>query len=214
MELWYHEFVMTALPLPEVIQGGRSRQKLRTRNALLAAARELIAAGASPTVDDAAGAAGISRTTAYRYFRSQGELLAAAHPWVDKASLLPAGAPASPGARLDAVVAEIHRMVLEIEPQLRTLLRLSLAPGADREALVLRKGRAITWIDDALAPLRGRLPEKQRRRLILAVRASVGIEALVWLTDVAGVSRREATAIMRWSAMALLRSALAEAKRR
>jgi len=37
------------------------------------------------------------------------------------------------------------------------------------------------------------------------------MEALVWLTDIAGLSRKEAVQLMRWSAAALLMSALADA---
>ena len=37
-----------------------------------------------------------------------------------------------------------------------------------------------------------------------------GIEALAWLTDVAGLSRDDATDLMRWSGRALLLSAIAE----
>jgi len=48
------------------------------------------------------------------------------------------------------------------------------------------------------------------RRLILAIRSAAGIEALVWLTDIAGLSQEEAVQLMRWAASALLRSALAE----
>ena len=47
---------------------GRIDQKRRTRDALIAAARDLVADGATPTVEGAAEAASISRTTAYRYF--------------------------------------------------------------------------------------------------------------------------------------------------
>jgi hypothetical protein len=54
------------------------------------------------------------------------------------------------------------------------------------------------------------LTERDLRRLILAIRSAAGIEALVWLTDIAGLSRKEAVQLMRWSASALLRSALAE----
>jgi hypothetical protein len=39
----------------------------------------------------------------------------------------------------------------------------------------------------------------------------VGIDSLVWLTDIAGLSRAEAVELMRWSARALLLTALAEA---
>ncbi|HYT12919.1 MAG TPA: hypothetical protein VEL12_09045, partial [Candidatus Nitrosopolaris sp.] len=91
------------------------------------------------------------------------------------------------------------------------MLRLSLDPDpSHRGDLPLRKGRAIGWIGEALAPLHGQLTERDLRRLILAIRSAAGIEALVWLTDIAGLSRREAVRLMRWSASALLRSALAE----
>lgn len=190
---------------------GRTQQKLRTRNALAAAARELVAQGLSPTVEDAAAAASISRTTAYRYFKNQAELLAVAHPETERRSLLPPDAPDDPEARLDIVIKEFLRIIVETEPQQRTMLRLSLEPNAPERSF-LRQGRAIGWIEDALAPLRGRLPPRQLRRLAVAIRSAAGIEPLVWLTDVAGLSRAEAVKTMRWSGRALLRAALAGAK--
>lgn len=81
-------------------------------------------------------------------------------------------------------------------------------PDLKGDPLPLRQGRGIRWIEDALAPLRGHMSEPELRRLVLAIRAAIGIEALVWLTDVAQLSRAEAVATMRWSARALLRSAL------
>jgi hypothetical protein len=38
----------------------------------------------------------------------------------------------------------------------------------------------------------------------------VGIEALVWLTDIAGLSRQQAVEVMRWSARSLLQATLAK----
>ena len=38
---------------------------------------------------------------------------------------------------------------------------------------------------------------------------SVGIESLVWLTDIAGLSRKDAARQLRWSAQAMLAHALA-----
>ena len=85
----------------------------------------------------------------------------------------------------------------------------SVTPGIPKgNPLPLRQGRAIRWIEDALAPLRGDMSEPALRRLVLAIRAAIGIESLVWLTDVGKLSRTEAVATMRWSARALLRSAL------
>jgi AcrR family transcriptional regulator len=43
---------------------GRTHQKQRTRQALVAAAREMVAQGLTPTVDAVAAKASISRTTA------------------------------------------------------------------------------------------------------------------------------------------------------
>jgi len=87
------------------------------------------------------------------------------------------------------------------------MLRLSLGPGP-KDELLLRQGRAIGWLEEALAPLRGRLTQSELRRLVLAIRSTCGIEPLVWLTDVGGLSRQEAGDLMRWSALTLLRAAL------
>ncbi len=188
---------------------GRTRQKARTREALVGAARELVAEGATPTVEQAADHAQVSRTTAYRYFPNQRALLVATFPQLGETSLLPDPPPADPAARLGAVVAQLARAIVEHEPALRAQLRLSLEPeGAERHALPFRTGRAVDWIEEALAPLRGTMPDPELRRLVLAIRCVVGIEPLVWLTDVAGVSRADAVQIMRWSADALLASAV------
>jgi len=181
-------------------------QKTRTRQALITAARELLAEGADPTVEDAATRSGISRTTAYRYFPNQRSLLLAAHPEIRDESLLPPDAPEDAQTRLDIVMREFARITIDWEPQLRTQLRLSLEPGAEQP--VLRQGRAIGWITDALEPLRG--SGVDIGRLAIAIRAATGIEALIWLTDIAGQSRDEAAETMRWTARALLRSAVEE----
>jgi AcrR family transcriptional regulator len=192
---------------------GRTQQKARTRAALLDAARELLAAGGTPNVEEAAEAAGVSRATAYRYFPNQRAMLVAAHPEIEATELLGDDAPDDPYERLARTIAELIRLTIDTEPELRTMLRLSLEPGPAEE-LLLRQGRAIGWIEEALAPLQGRLRPSLLRRLILAIRSACGIEALVWLTDVAGLSRREASELMRWSGLALLRAALAEADER
>jgi len=190
---------------------GRIAQKRRTREALVAAARQLVAEGLTPTVEAAARAAAISRTTAYRYFPSQRALLAAAHPETAAESLLPECPPDDVAARLDLVVAAFTRMIVDTEAQQRTMLRLSLeAEAPERSDLPLRQGRAIKWIEEALGPLRPQLSASRVRRLAIAIRSATGIEALVWLTDIAGLSRDDATDLMRWSARALLDAALAE----
>jgi AcrR family transcriptional regulator len=190
-------------------ESGRTRQKQRTRHDLVAAARALIArGGAAPTVEETAAAAGVSRTTAYRYFRSQEDLLVAAHPEVDRASLLPADIGDDPEVRLLSAVGTFVDSNLDAEPQQRTMLRLALEPTTTPRQLPLRQGRAIGWFEDALAPARPRLSDTEIHRLAIAVRSAVGIETLVWLLDVAGLSRAEARDLMLSTARALVRDAL------
>jgi hypothetical protein len=122
--------------------------------------------------------------------------------------MLPADPPQDPAARLDAVVANFSAMILDTEAQQRTMLRLSLeADPAERDALPLRQGRAIAWIAEALDGVRSDLSDQQFRQLVLSVRATIGIEAIVWLVDVAHLSRNDAVALTRWSAQALLQRA-------
>jgi len=194
---------------------GRTHQKARTRGALVDAARAILARGVTPTVEQAADAAHVSRTTAYRYFPNQRALIVATFPEIAAGSLLTATAPEDPAERLDAAIEVLTSQILEHEPELRAQLRLSLeVDGGEPRDLPFRTGRAAAWIEEALAPLAGQMPEAEVHRLALAIRSAVGIESLVWLTDVAGVSRAEATELMRWSARALLRTALDEATRR
>ena len=191
---------------------GRTAQKRRTRDALVAAARDLVAQGLTPTVEAAAEAASISRTTAYRYFASQGALLAAAHPETAWQSALPEDPPRDVAARLDLVLEATHEMLLDTEPQQRTMLRLSLEAGPEERAqLPLRQGRVIKWLEEALEPLEEQMASEDRHRLALAIRSATGIEALAWLTDVGGLSRPDAVELMRWSARAMLDAARADA---
>jgi AcrR family transcriptional regulator len=186
---------------------GRVRQKRRTRDALVTAARDLVSEGDTPTVESAAERAGVSRTTAYRYFPTQADLLATAHPEIVTTTLLPEHAPADVAERVEIVVARVTDMVLDTEPQQRTMLRLSLAPGVQRDELLLRQGRAIAWLEDALGPLVDELGGDAIHRLAIAMRSAIGIESFVWLTDVAGLSNSAAVDTMRWAARSLLEAA-------
>jgi AcrR family transcriptional regulator len=185
---------------------GRTAQKSRTRLALVTATRDLLAAGLTPNVEDAAERAGISRTTAYRYFPNQRSLLLAAQPTISPDSLMPPDAPADARARLDALITAFARYNFTWEPQLRTSLRLSLEPAADQP--VLRQGRAIGWIAEALAPLRDSHPHVDVDRLAVAIRSATGIETLIWLVDIAGYTREQATDTVKGTARALLDAAI------
>ena len=76
-------------------------------------------------------------------------------------------------------------------------LRLSLETDTHGRELVLRRGRRFLWIEDALRPLRDRLSEDQFERLVRAISITTGIEALVTLIDLGGLSRKRAVEVTR-----------------
>ncbi|CAN5484514.1 TetR/AcrR family transcriptional regulator [soil metagenome] len=191
-------------------QTGRVNQKARTREALIAAARELLSQGINPTMEGAAAAASISRTTAYRYFPSLRALLVATYPHFEERSLLGPDPPEDPAERLEVVAEAITSRILAHEAEMRAALRMSLE-GVRPPELPMHQGLRVDWIEDALLPLQGEIAGDQFRRLTYGVAATLGIETFTWLTDIAQLSREEAAAVMSSNASRLLSSALADA---
>jgi AcrR family transcriptional regulator len=186
---------------------GRREQKARTRTALVESARRVLASGELPRIGSVARTAGVSRTTAYRYFPSSDALVRAAHPEVELTSLLDDDAPSDVRERLDRVLTEHFRIIRDWEPQLRASLAASVRPGAILPTL--RQGRAIGWILDSLSPLEDELTKAELRYAAIRIRSVSGIESLVWLVDVAGLSRKRAFEAMRQNAHAVLDQAVA-----
>jgi AcrR family transcriptional regulator len=196
-------------------------QRRRTRAALLAGAARLVAAGYSPSVADVADAADVSRRTAYRYFPTQEQLLVEAalealRPEVEAAltAALPDGSAAlddleKAEARLDAAVRVMHRLAIEHEPALRTMIRLT--SGRTNGPPPTRGSRRIDWITSAVAPVRARLGAARFERLVSALTSCVGMDALFLLQDTRGLSPRAAERVMQWTARALLRASVADA---
>ena len=190
------------------VKTGRTRQKARTESALNVAARLLMSQGITPTVEDVAAQAGVSRATAYRYFPDQRALLLSAYPIIERPSLLSETPPADVAERVRLAARGILASIVANEVALRAQLRMSLDPSAAGVELPLRKGRRIIWFADALAPLRTELPVRSFRRLTLALAAVVSVEVLIWLVDIAELSRAAAVKQVLWTADQVLRAAL------
>jgi AcrR family transcriptional regulator len=197
---------------------GRTNQKARTREALLASAVRLIRSGRRPTVEEAALAAGISKRTAYRYFTSQDHMLADAALESTRAlmdDLL--GATAEVGdvyARVAALARAMNRLSETHEAELRVMMRAALDRSADTggaAAEPARGRRRLHWIETALAPIRDRLDDARYRRLVNGLAVCLGVDAMMVLRDVSGVTGPAAAEIMIWSATALVDRALSDA---
>lgn len=190
---------------------GRTRQKLRTRAALLSAARELVAQGRSPTVTEVAEAATVARATAYRYFPTQ-EALLAEIPLDEDAptvkSLFGSEAPADPEDRAALVQNALYDLARDHEAGFRVFLRGSItraleASGSDP----LRGARRATLLAAALEPLSDELSEDEVVRLGNALAILVGVESMIVLRDVLDLDHDEARRTGEWAVRQMVRSA-------
>ncbi|MEO7206390.1 MAG: hypothetical protein ABI145_06325 [Steroidobacteraceae bacterium] len=190
---------------------GRARQKLRTRQLLLETAASLLAAGKRPTVTDAADAAGVSRRTAYRYFPTAAKLHADAALEKLRPAMEAAIDASAQGtdvkdleARLDGVANNMQRLAIENETLLRTMIHETVltVPAAVEPR---RGGRRLDWIESAVNPLRKQIGSASYKRLVCALALCTGIEALLVLRDICGLSTDEITHVSQWMCRAMVR---------
>jgi AcrR family transcriptional regulator len=191
----------------------RLRQKLRTRAALLKAARELVEQERTPTVAEVADAAMVSRATAYRYFPTQEALLVevpldSAAPTV--ASLFDDGAPSDPEDRAALVQNALYDLARDHETEFRLFLRSSLlrSLSATPEASDPSRGaRRLDLLDAALAPLAEELPADEIDRLRTTLSILVGVESMIVLRDVLHLDHNDARAAGEQAVRELVRTA-------
>jgi hypothetical protein len=103
---------------------------------------------------------------------------------------------------------------------MRTALRTYLDTwlqnrGRDEGAVPVREGRRMRWLDKVLEPARHELGDTQYRRLRCALALTLSIDAVVVMKDVCRTaSDREALDVLKWAAVSMLRSGLAERRAR
>ncbi len=201
---------------------GRFKQRARTKTWLLQAAGKLLQSGHVPTVSEVADAAEVSRRTAYRYFPTQEQLLAESALELLRPMVLEAfeGAPSGDvEERIELLARTVQRLAYQYEGALQTILRLSLDRrlGADKQAPVVpgasRGGRRILWIETALEPVRKRLGDSPFQRLVSALAMVIGIEAVLVLRDIRGLSQSESIETSVWASRELLKAALSSQQR-
>ncbi len=185
---------------------------------ILQTAIGLMQRGLTPSVNDVAEAAEVSRATAYRYFPSQAALVKAVvgeglGPILEWSSDLEDGE-----ARVADLLESSFPRICEFESTFRAALNLSLDQWAQQQAGTLgeeppfKRGYRIALLREAAEPLRDQLTTVEFDRLIQGLSLLFGVEALVILYDFFGLEGEAASNIPVSAARALIQSTLLNAQ--
>lgn len=194
--------------------GGRVAQRRRTRQAILEATKQLLVDGHTPSIDEVAAAADVSRRTIYMYFPTLDQLMVdATSAQLTERTIAPLLTDEALGEdareRVDAFARALVELAAEGLPLARRMLRLTV--DTPRPETSARRGyRRVEWITTVLEPLRGTLTKKQFDRLHAALTVVLGWEAMIVLRDTLGLDEDEEQRVLRWAARALVDAALAE----
>lgn len=199
--------------MPSTERLGRPNQRTRTRKDLLQAASLLMKQGRSPTLEEVAEEALVSRATAYRYFPSVDVLLVEASVDVavpEAAELFRNEASRDPVVRLQRAETALYDMILANEPLLRTMLAHTIQHGiqADENGkLPKRQNRRTPLIEAALEPARRQFKPGALKALTGALALIMGPEATIVIKDVLQLDDAEARKMKHWAIRALVEAA-------
>jgi AcrR family transcriptional regulator len=205
--------------VPDTERTGRPNQKTRTRKDLLQAAARLMKQGRSPTLEEVAEEALVSRATAYRYFPRVEALLVEAAVDVavpEAGELFRNEASRDPVVRLHRAETALYDMILANEPLLRTMLAHTIQQGiqADENGkLPKRQNRRTPLIEAALEPARDQFKSGDLKALTRALALIMGPEATIVVKDVLQLDDAAARKMKRWAIRALVEAARKPATR-
>lgn len=189
----------------------RANQKRRTRKDLLQAAARLMKEGRTPSLEEIAEEALVSRATAYRYFPNVEALLIEAPldlALPDEEAMFRGAPAADPVARMERVDRAFHDMILDNETPLRLMLAKTMERrAAGDDGLPARQNRRTPMIEAALAPAKGEFSRASLDRLQKALALVIGTEAMIVFKDVLQLDEKEAREVKRWAIRALIEAA-------
>jgi len=198
------------MPRTGATAAGRPKQRMRTRKDLLQAAARLMAAGSSPSLEEVAEEAMVSRATAYRYFPGLDALLNEAA--LDMAAPDPSildSAPAGLVERILLIDDALDAMIRTNELPLRTMLVHALQRRMRGEdELPVRQNRRMPMLEAAIGGADEALAADARDRLAKALSLVIGTESMIVTKDVLQISDDEAREVRRWAIRALAAAAL------
>lgn len=189
----------------------QTARRERTRQALLdAVAAELDAGNSTPSMEEIAAAAEVSRATAYRYFDSVQHLIW--HLGAERDLEPVETAFADSMSLLDRVLRaeQINNGYLFGDPDgtrafERAALDRTLRHG---DAADTRPARRLRYLDAALAPVADRLDPERLHRLRHSLSLAIGSQCVPALLDTCGLDVDEARRVTRFAVTTLLTGAL------
>ena len=139
------------------LNSGRVLQKLKTREALVNKANELLKCGSLNSIEQAAKDAGISKATAYRYFTNLKSLKREAVLQLKSESptnlFLNIASDDLP-ARLNMLIDYHYHLFIENEEEFRLFLGSVITESVTKRNVNQRGGRRIAMIREALWPVK------------------------------------------------------------
>lgn len=173
---------------------------MRTREILLTTANELLQQGSRISVAQVAQMAGVSKTTAYRYFSG-------AEALVRESSLhLKAQSPDDLFDQVeDDLTIRINRLIdyhfdllTQNENEFRLFLSSAIQDSVVNREGYSRAGRRILLIEQALRPLKKGTDINTFRKMVNSISVVLGIESLTVLKDLSQLSDQEVVDTWRW----------------
>ncbi|MEM8631098.1 MAG: TetR/AcrR family transcriptional regulator [Pseudomonadota bacterium] len=189
----------------------RTNQKNRTREALLAATRELMSEGKEVTLAKVAKRARTSRATVYRYFSDPGVLAFDATLDIE----------VTPTSELLDEINDVRRRVHAVaqyyldfsrdhEAYFRQFLAESLKATLQDGTVKMRGARRLAAFSEALQPVRSSMTLKEFENLTRRLSMTTGMEQFIILEDILRVDHKTGDRLLEGLVDALLDKYLPE----
>lgn len=181
---------------------GRIMQKLKTREALIVKANELLKKGNLQSIEQAAKEAGISKATAYRYFtkldalKREASLQLKAQSPQDLFKDLP---PDDLRLRLKRLINYHFELFTTHEREFRLFLSSVISESLAEEGADARGGRRIAMIREALGPIKKTVPKQEFDQMVYSLSLVFGIESITVLRDLCKLDNKAILKSWTWT---------------
>lgn len=182
------------------LQRGRVKQKLKTRGAILAAAKRLMKKSRKITLEDVANEADISRATIYRYFSNIDLLVMEASLDIQHASAEEIQHETNQFSLVDRILyiqEHYNTLAQKNEKSFRRYLSATLSASISKKKKV-RGARRVASLKKSLEPFKSRMSKDEYEKLIHIASVLMGIDALIVTKDVCGLDNEQSSELLKW----------------